>query len=65
MSYYTYAVGTKKNQTVYFLSDIKAQRIWTKNPDNAMTFFSEGEVQHIIRKFNIPNAAIARIKHLV
>jgi len=64
MSYYTYAIGTKKNHFVYLLSDIKEQRIWTKNPDNALVFFTEEEVQYVIQKFKIPNAAVARIKHI-
>ena len=63
MSYFTYAIGTRKNHTVYLLSEITEYRIWTNNPDKAMMFFSEGEVQHIIQKFKIPNAAVARIKH--
>ena len=62
-AYYTYAIGTKKDHFVYLLSDIKKQRIWTKNPNKAMTFFTEEEVQYVIRKFDIPNAAVARILH--
>ena len=60
--YYTYSVGTKKNNFVYLLADIKEQRIWTKNPKNAMVFYTEDEVQYVIHKFKIPDAAVARIK---
>lgn len=62
-AYYTYAIGTKKDHFVYLLAELKEQRVWTKNPNNAMVFFTEEEVQYVIRKFDIPNAAVARIKH--
>jgi hypothetical protein len=62
-AYYTYTIGTKKDKDVYLLAELKEQRVWTKNPNNAMVFFSEEEVQYVIRKFAIPNAAVARIKH--
>jgi len=63
MSYYTYAVGTKKNNFVFLLAEIKGKRTWTKNPDNAMIFFTAEEVQHVIKMFKIPNCGVAKIRH--
>ena len=63
MSYYTYAVGTKKNNFVYLLSDIKGGRLWTKNPDTAMMFFTAEEVRYVIKMFKIPNSGVAKIRH--
>lgn len=66
--YYTYAIGIKNKNSVYLLSDLNPktkQRIWTKKADNAMLFYTEEEVQFIIRKFEISNAAVARIKNNV
>jgi hypothetical protein len=65
MAYYTYGIGTRRNQKVYLLSDIKPQRVWTKKLDNALTFYTEEEAQFVIQKFKIPNCALARIKHNV
>jgi hypothetical protein len=66
--YYTYAIGTRKGNSVYLLYDLDKetlQRIWTKKPSKAMAFYTEEEVQFVIRKFEIPDAAVARIKHKV
>ena len=64
--YYTYAIGIKHNESVYLLSDLNPktkQRTWTKKADNAMLFYTEEEVQFVIRKFEISKAAVARIKN--
>ena len=66
--YYTYAIGIKHKESVYLLSDLNPdtkQRTWTRKAENAMLFYTEEEVQYIIRKFEISNAAIARIKNRV
>ena len=66
--YYTYAIGTKNKDSVYLLTDLDPKtnkRTWTKQPANAMLFYAEEEVQFIIRKFKIPNAAVARITNKV
>ena len=63
--YYTYAIGTRRNGAVYLLSEVKEQRIWSKNIDRALVFYTEEEVQYVINKFKIPDCAIARILHRV
>jgi len=63
MSYYTYAIGRKKKHFVYLLSDIHNQRVWTKNPDNALIFFTPEEVKHVIVLFKIPDCGVAKIRH--
>jgi len=61
-SYESYAVGTRKNGTIYMLQEVKIPRCWTTSPDDAMLFFTKEEVEFVIQKFNVPNAYVAIIK---
>ena len=63
--YCTYAIGTRKNHSIYLLMEVQPKRIWSKSPDNALVFFTREEAEFVIKKFNVSNASVAILRHKI